>query len=330
MQSLKLIDRFHRHINYLRISITDRCNLKCVYCVPRELVPKLSHEEILSYEEILRLVRIGTRMGISKVRVTGGDPLVRNGVYEFLKALTAIPKLRDVSLTTNGVFLRDNLQKIQDAGIKRLNISMDTLNREKFKVLSGRDAFDRVWEGIRKAERMGFSPIKLNVVALRGINEDELIDLAALSYTHPFHIRFIEYMPIGERILEIRKPLLAPEIQARIETLGRLIPVQTGTDDGPARRFRLDGAMGEVGFISALSHHFCGTCNRLRLTADGQLRPCLLSDIQEDIKGPLRSGCSDRELSDIFLKTVRYKQSGHHLAGGDAVKVNGQMSCIGG
>jgi len=325
-----LIDRFHRHVNYLRISITDRCNLKCAYCVPRGRVPKLRHKEILTYEEILRLVRISTRMGICKVRITGGDPLVRKGVYGFLKALNEIPGLRDISLTTNGVFLVENLQKIEAAGIKRLNISMDTLNRKKFKKITGRDAFDRVWEGITLAEQMGFHPIKLNAVAIRGVNDDELEDLAALSYTHPFHIRFIEYMPIGDRNLAVDKPLFAPEIKSRIEKLGELVPVENSVSDGPARRYRLKGAMGEVGFISALSHHFCDTCNRLRLTSNGRLRPCLLSDVEEDIKGPMRRGETDRELTNIFLKALRHKQSGHHLVRHDSDKVHTQMSCIGG
>lgn len=330
MNDQMLIDRFHRHINYLRISITDRCNLRCGYCVPRETIPKLSHQDILTYEEILRIVRVGTRMGISKIRVTGGDPLVRKGVYRFLKDLADLPGIDDVSLTTNGVFLRDNIHRIADAGIKRINISMDTLNREKYKKLTGFDYFDRVWEGIENARELGFSPIKLNVVALRDINDDELTDLAALSYTRSYHIRFIEYMPIGTRDLNDPSPLLTPEIKERIEQLGTLTPVKGRNYDGPARRFKLKGAKGEIGFISAMSHHFCDTCNRLRLTADGQLRPCLLSDLQEDIKKRLRSGSSDRELSDILLKVVRHKQSAHHLAMRDRVRIQGQMSNIGG
>jgi len=269
-------------------------------------------------------------MGISKVRVTGGDPLVRKGVYQFLKDLAAIPEINDVSLTTNGVFLKDNLQRISAAGIKRINISMDTLNREKYIKLTGHDHFDRVWAGIEMARETGFSPIKLNVVALRGINDDELTDLATLSYTRSYHIRFIEYMPIGARNLKIENPLLTPEIKARIERLGPLVPVKSSHHDGPARRFKLEGAKGEIGFISAMSHHFCDSCNRLRLTADGQLRPCLLSDKQENIKKVIRKGCTDRELSDILLRVVRYKRSAHNLAQRDQEKIHGQMSSIGG
>lgn len=330
MPDTKLIDRHHRHINYLRISITDRCNLACAYCVPRELIPKLNHNDVLTYEEILRLVRIGTRLGISKVRVTGGEPLVRKGVYAFLNALAAMPEIRDVSLTTNGILLKDNLERIASAGVRRLNISLDTLNRRKYATLTGHDGFDRVWQGIHKARAMGFAPIKINVVALRGINEDELADFAALSRSTPFHIRFIEYMNIGERRLEVTEPLYTPEIRAHIEKSGVLVPVANSRFDGPARRYRFEGAMGEIGFISALSHHFCGTCNRLRLTADGNLRPCLLSDAQESIKGPMRRGCTDREISEIVLRAVRYKQSAHGLADRNPAKIRGQMSSIGG
>jgi cyclic pyranopterin phosphate synthase len=197
LNASKLIDKCNRHLNYLRISITDRCNLRCRYCVPQDLIPKLSHAEILSYEEILRIVRIATRLGISKVRVTGGEPLVRKGVYEFLHKLTTTKGLKDVSLTTNGVLLKDNLEKIQAAGISRINISLDTLNPAKYREITGYDEFHRVWQGIEKAHQMGFYPIKLNVVALKGVNDEELVEMARLSFQYPFHVRFIEYMPIG-------------------------------------------------------------------------------------------------------------------------------------
>ena len=331
MAALKLIDPYNRHLNYLRISITDRCNLKCIYCVPRDLIPHLSHAEILKYEEILRLVRIGIKLGISKVRVTGGEPLVRKGVYEFLHRLSLMEGLADLSLTTNGVTLRDNLEKIKAAGIRRINISLDTLDRKKYEQITGFDLFDRIWQGIEKAMEMGFHPIKLNIVALNGINDDELADMARLSFDYPLHIRFIEYMPIGESQMGNGPLLLAPEIKKRISsTLGQLIPVRNSVNDGPAQRYRFEGAIGEVGFIHALSHHFCDRCNRLRLTASGQLRPCLLSDRHEDLKGPLRSGCSDEQLAEIFLKAVRHKPSDHNLAAGSLLRVNGRMSAIGG
>ena len=327
---MKLIDPYNRHLNYLRISITDRCNLKCIYCVPRDLIPRLSHDDILTYEEILRLVRIGIKLGISKIRVTGGEPLVRKGVYGFLSDLSGIDGLADLSLTTNGVSLKANLKKIKAAGIKRINISLDTLNRTKFERITGFNLFDQVWQGIEMALEMGFHPIKLNIVALNGINDDELTDMARLSFEYPLHIRFIEYMPIGESQIGNGPLLLAPEIKKRISVLGSLIPVTNTIDDGPAQRYHFEGAAGEIGFIHALSHHFCDRCNRLRLTARGRLRPCLLSDHHEDVKEVMRTGGTDEELMEVFFKAVRHKPSDHNLAIQNPSRVCGQMSSIGG
>jgi len=327
----KLIDNCNRHLNYLRVSITDRCNLSCTYCVPEDRIPRMRHSEILRYEEILRVVRVGVSLGISKIRVTGGEPLVRKGVYEFLAELNRIDRLKDVSLTTNGVLLAENIDRIYAAGIRRMNISIDTLKRERFKEITGFDGLEKVWQGIRAAQEKGFSPIKLNVVALKGINEDELVDMAGLSFSYPFHIRFIEQMPIGNARSATGKPLLAPQIKQRISSLGRLHAVEKSSLDGPAQRYRFEGAKGEIGFIPAMSQHFCERCNRLRLTASGQLRPCLLSDRQEDLKGPLRAGCSDADIAQIYLNAVHHKPCDHSLTVADgAERVNGQMSAIGG
>jgi cyclic pyranopterin phosphate synthase len=326
----KLIDNCNRHLNYLRISITDRCNLQCRYCVPQELIPKLSHSDILTYEEILRVVRVATRLGISKVRVTGGEPLVRKGVYEFLHELVDTERLTDVSLTTNGVLLRDNLEKIRAAGISRINVSLDTLNRAKYQDITGFDEFEHVWQGIEKAHRMGFYPLKLNIVALRGINEEELVEMARLSFRYPFHVRFIEYMPIGQADFNPESLLLVPEIKNRISVLGDLVAVQEAEHDGPAQRYRYPGAQGEVGFIPALSQHFCNKCNRLRLTASGQLRPCLLSDHQENLKKVLRENGSDQDLAQVFITAVQHKPSDHNLVAKDPSPVCGQMRAIGG
>jgi cyclic pyranopterin phosphate synthase len=330
MKKPELIDQYNRHLNYLRLSITDRCNLRCIYCAPGGMLPKLSHDEVLRYEEILRIVRLGVQLGITKVRLTGGEPLVRNGVYGFIKELVSVEGLGDVSLTTNGVLLSDNIEKIQAAGIRRINISLDTLKKEKFKYITGYDVFDKVWQGIEKAYALGFDPIKINVVALKGFNNDEFVDLAKLSFSYPFHIRFIEYMPIGNPLMKSEDYILADDIRLRLESLGELIPVQKHLLDGPAERFKFKGAQGEIGFIRPMSHHFCGECNRLRLTANGQLRPCLLSDRQEDLRGPLRSGCSDRELAEVFFKAVRHKHESHKLGLGKKISVMDQMSSIGG
>ena len=330
MNASKLIDNYNRHLNYLRISITDRCNLQCRYCEPQDLIPKLSHADILTYEEILRVVRVATRLGISKVRVTGGEPLVRKGVYDFLKELTVTEGLKDVSLTTNGVLLKDNLEKIRSAGISRINISLDTLNPAKYHEITGYDEFNRVWQGIEKAHQMGFNPIKLNIVALKGVNDDEFVEMARLSFQYPFHIRFIEYMPIGRSDFNPDSLLLAPEIKNRISDLGNLVTVQENENDGPARRYKYEKAIGEIGFIPALSQHFCNRCNRLRLTASGQLRPCLLSDHQEDLKEAIRKDCSDQQLADIFINAVRHKPSDHNLVVKNPARVCGQMRAIGG
>jgi GTP 3',8-cyclase len=326
----ELVDREKRHLNYLRISITDRCNLRCLYCAPDGRIPKLNHKEILSLEEILRVVDVGIQLGIRKVRITGGEPLVRRGVIDLLARLTRIPQLKDVSLTTNAVLLEGNAQRIFDAGIRRMNISLDTLNREKYAHITGYDHFERVWAGIQKAHALGFAPIKINAVAMRGINDDEILDLARLSLEYPFHIRFIEYMPIGNSRSTTTDQILTPEIQQRISALGELIPLDSSQNDGPARRYRIAGAKGEVGFISALSHHFCSRCNRLRLTADGKLRACLLSDQYISLKAALRSGASDEQLAQRFRQAVKQKAAKHHLGPNGSAVVRDQMQGIGG
>jgi cyclic pyranopterin phosphate synthase len=284
----------------------------------------------LRYEEILRIVRLGVHLGISKIRVTGGEPLVRKGVYDFLSELTKIDGLLDISLTTNGILLKDNIRKIKSAGIKRINISLDTLNRKKFEEITGLDRFHQVWDGIEQALALGIDPIKLNVVALKGINDDEFADIARLSFSYPFHIRFIEHMPIGNTRRKIDDPVLIPEIKNRLNSLGRLVPIENGIYDGPAERYKLEGSKGEIGFISALSHHFCDRCNRLRLTANGHLRACLLSDHQQDLKGPLRQGYADSELVDVFIRAVKSKPFEHTVAVRDPQSVSGQMCAIGG
>jgi cyclic pyranopterin phosphate synthase len=329
-QNGKLTDRYNRSLNYLRVSITDRCNLRCIYCVPPELAPKLKPSYILSYEEILHLIRIGVGLGISKVRITGGEPLVRKGVLDFLHRLGAIEGLADRSLTTNGIFLGSNIDQIKAAGIHRINVSLDTLDPQKFQKITGKNLFNQVWAGILKAYEAGMQPIKINVVALKGINDDEFADFARLTYKYPFHIRFIEYMPIGQTTLQIKESLLAPQILARLQMLGPITPVAHQQLDGPAQRYRLKGARGEIGFIRPMSDHFCDRCNRLRLTASGQLRACLLSDYSEDLKSPLRLGATDEELSEIFLRVVRHKPLAHRLRAGNGICGGSQMVSIGG
>ena len=330
LQKKELRDTYDRRLSYLRVSVTDRCNLNCIYCLPSFKVPKLSHHDILSYEEILRLVNIFVDLGIHKVRVTGGEPLVRKGVIGFLERLSQIGGLDDLSLTTNGILLKDNLAKIKSAGVKRLNISLDTLNPETYHKITGRDSFQQVMDTIHQAVAEGFSPVKVNIVVLRGVNDAELSDLAALSVSNPFHIRFIEAMPFERGEMEAAPPLLTPEIKHMLRKMGRLVPIESGVYDGPARRFRFEGAKGEIGFISPVTEHFCHKCNRLRLTADGKLRLCLLSNLQIDLKGPLRTSRSDGEISELILDAIKKKPFESGLGPTTPIKIPDSMSAIGG
>jgi cyclic pyranopterin phosphate synthase len=327
----QLIDKYDRRLNYLRISLTDRCNLRCLYCVPREGIPKLRHEDILTYEEILRLARIAVNHGVDKIRLTGGEPLLRKGIYEFIPKLMALPGLKDISLTTNGVYLRESLGKIKSSGVKRINVSLDTLRPERYERITGYDGFHEVWEGIELARKLNFHPIKINAVVIRGLNDDELVDFAELSKHNPYHIRFIEYMPIGlaKQDGDLHH-VPSSDIKEQLSRIGNLVPIPNSAHDGPAERFRFEGALGEIGFISPISHHFCHMCNRLRLTASGGLRPCLLSNLEEDLKTPLRTGASDSELARIFVDVSRNKLHGHRLPHDTSAPFPAHMSSIGG
>ena len=325
------IEKRDRIVNYLRISLTDRCNLRCVYCMPEEGVQFMPHGEILSYEEILHIVRLCVRCGIRKVRLTGGEPLVRRGFTGFLEKLCALQELDEVTLTTNGVLLKELAGHIWDCGIFRINVSLDSLNAERFLNITGRDYFDRVWEGILEAERLGFNPIKINVVAIKGVNDDEVLDFARLTLEKPYHVRFIELMPVGEQnIWSSDKFISTEEIQNQIRTLGTLIPRKNNALDGPAERYVLEGGQGEIGFIAALSNHFCHSCNRLRLTAEGHLRNCLFSDREIDIKTPLRKGSGNGHLLSLIQYAIENKPNGRGAMSTRLRKCVRQMSSIGG
>ncbi len=328
---IQLIDQYDRHLNYLRISVTDRCNLRCLYCIPPDGIAKLGHGDILTYEEILRLARIAVNLGVDKIRLTGGEPLVRKGIYEFIPRLTALPGLKEVSLTTNGIYLRDNLEKLRSAGIKRINVSLDTLHREKYEKITGYDGFQQVWEGIRLARKLKFQPIKINVVVIKGINDDEILDFARMTLDKPYHIRFIEYMPVGEHnSWSNEKFISTDEIKEKILEIGGLHPVLSNPFDGPAERFRLEGGKGEIGFIGALSNHFCESCNRLRLTSEGHLRGCLFSDSEIDVKGPLREGKADDYLIRLITRAIESKPKSPKGMSPEMRKCVRHMSSIGG
>jgi cyclic pyranopterin phosphate synthase len=305
-----------RTINYLRISITDRCNFRCRYCVPCKPFQEIGHPQIARYEEILKLVRLACELGITKVRITGGEPFVRKGIFDFLNKLTDIKQLRDISITTNGALLTEKkIQTLLDSGIRRLNFSLDTLQPDRFKFITGRNQFQPVWEAILAAYDAGIDPVKINTVILKGINDDEVNQIARLTLDYPFHIRFIEYMPMGKAALAAEDQILADQIRQKIESeLGRLTPVKPEPNDGPAKKYRLKGAKGVIGFITPISSHFCSECNRLRLTSRGTLRPCLLNNYEQDILGPLRKNASDETLKAIIQSALKNKPKTHELA----------------
>ena len=326
-----LLEQEARTINYLRLSVTDRCNLRCLYCMPDEGMDFLPHDEILSYEEMLHLVEVSVRSGIRKVRLTGGEPLVRKDFLSFLERLSAMEDLKEISLTTNAVLLKDYAAGIRQCGICRINVSLDSLKPERFFHITRRDLFHKVWEGIEEAERLNFHPIKINVVAMRGINDDEVLDFARLTLEKPFHVRFIEFMPVGKNNnWSSERFITSREVLERIKALGDIEPIEHDAMDGPAERFRIRGARGEVGLISAVSNHFCDTCNRLRLTAEGRLRGCLFSDKEIDVKTPLRTGKGDDHLAGLLRRAIREKPAGPGRAPSRPRKCIRQMSTIGG
>ncbi len=327
----KIVDSYNRHINYLRISVTDRCNLRCVYCMPAGGIPLLSHNEILSFEEITRIARIASRTGISKIRITGGEPLVRKGITSLIEQLQAIPGINDLSITTNGILLESHADALKKAGLRRINISLDSLDAEKYKKITRGGDIHAVLRGINKAQDAGFNPIKINVVVMRGVNDDELCSFAELSMQHNAHIRFIEFMPVDEKSIWGKDLYISnDELKTGLSRMGELVPVEPDVGSGPAVMYRLKGAPGLIGLISPLSNHFCATCNRLRLTADGKLRACLFSDDETDIKTPLRTGCTDSRLQDIITQVILSKPRRHTVMEPSFKKCKKGMSAIGG
>jgi len=329
---MALVDSHERLIDYLRISVTDRCNLSCVYCKPRTEMKTLPHRDILTYEEILRLVSIAVPLGISRVRITGGEPLVRRGIIDFIAALTRFDRLEDISLTTNGVLLEDMAEALAKVGKPRLNISLDSLKARRFREITGRDDWEAVWRGINLAEELGFFPHRTNEVPARGSEDGGAGDFARITLDRRLQARFIEFMPIGANDRWTRDVCVSSDqVRAAIEReLGPLVPFTASPSAGPSVNFQVPGAKGVIGFISPISRHFCGSCRRLRLTADGKIRPCLLSDTEIDVKSFLRSGCSDAEIEDLLRTAIEVKPERHHVAENGAGCFQRTMSRIGG
>jgi GTP 3',8-cyclase len=324
------IDRFGRDIHYLRISLTDHCNLRCVYCMPEDMTFR-PNAELMQDDEVIALVRLFASLGFDKYRLTGGEPTVRAHIVDLVSEIAQVPGVRSLSMTTNGVLLSRLAQPLAKAGLQRVNISIDTLDAEKFKRLTRWGSLDDVWEGILAAEQAGLTPVKLNAVVVRGYNEPDVVDLARLTLNHNWQMRFIEMMPFaGATELQLNQVVTAADIMGRIEAeLGPLEIANGGELDGEARLYRLQKAAGTVGFISSVTVPFCAACTRARLTADGRLRLCLLREGEVDLLTPLRAGASLEELRSIILDGIWYKPWGHGLAEG-IIPLNRVMSEIGG
>ena len=313
---MALIDTFDRKIDYLRISITDHCNLNCKYCSPPVSGrTHLKHREILTYEEIATLAEAAVAAGITRIRLTGGEPLIRHGVVELCDMLTEIDGLESLSLTTNGVRLKSLAIPLSRAGVHRINVSLDSLKRNRFAQITGQDRLAEVLVGIKAAEAAGMAPIKINTVVMRGINDDEVADLATMTFNKPYHVRFIELMPFQHYSCGDYDQLHVPvgEIIRKIPGIERARIDPILDSPGPARMCALPGARGKIGFIAPMSWHFCGSCNRLRLTADGKIRNCLFSNVETDIKTALRRGASKKELIEFFTSAAKHKPRRHQL-----------------
>ncbi|MGQ9546266.1 MAG: GTP 3',8-cyclase MoaA [Dehalococcoidia bacterium] len=321
------IDSLGRRINYLRVSVTDRCNLRCIYCMPPEGVPRISHSEILSYEEIRNVVQAAAELGIDKIRLTGGEPLVRTELSRLIHMLSQIKGIKELSLTTNGMLLKKHALELRQAGLSRVNVSLDTLKPDKFRYITRLGELKTVLEGIEAAQKAGLEPVKINTVVMKGINDDEILDFARMTYEDGWHIRFIELMPFKA----VTEFVPYNELQQRIALLGKLEPCEPVAGNGPALYYRLAGATGTIGFISPLTEtSFCTRCNRMRLTPDGKLRPCLLGEDEIDLKVPLRNNASQEDLRRLISRAVASKPAGHQAKEGNVRLVNRRMSQIGG
>ena len=322
-------DSYGRQIHYLRISLTDRCNFRCVYCMPAEMgfAPP---SYLMQDDELLRLVRIATAIGFDRVRLTGGEPTVRRNLVDLVGGIANIPGIQEIAMTTNALKLEQLAEPLARAGLKRVNISIDTLDAERFHQITRLGEIEKVWRGILAAERAGLNPIKLNAVIVRGYNEEDIVDLAKLTLDHDWDMRFIEVMPLGS-IAEFQIGSVVPvaEMRMRIESaVGKLEPVDWDGHN-PARPYRLPGGRGTIGFISSVTEPFCVGCDRMRLSADGRLRLCLLRDNEIDLLTPLRAGASDEDLGKLMARGIIEKPWGHGLAE-HVIAESRMMSQIGG
>lgn len=310
-----LVDQFGRLHDNLRISVTDRCNIRCFYCMPETGVKFQPREEILSFEEIERFVRVAVSLGVRKIRLTGGEPLVRKDLADLIGKLAAIPGVEDIALTTNGVLLKEQAAGLYAAGLRRLNVHLDTLSRERFLKITRRDDFDRVIDGIRTAREMGFGPIKINVVAVKGLIDEDVVPMARFGRENGFEIRYIEFMPLDSQSLWDRSRVLLADDMVRMlsEEIAPLEEIPDADPRAPATEYRFTDGVGRVGFIASVSRPFCLNCNRIRLTSDGKLRYCLFAIEETDVKGLLRGGAPDEQIARTIRDNVRAKWLGHEI-----------------
>jgi cyclic pyranopterin phosphate synthase len=331
MTAPDLTDSYGRAIGDLRISVTDRCNFRCTYCIPVENIEWKPKDQILSYEEIVRVVRVAARFGIRKIRLTGGEPLLRPGLTHLIRELSSIDGIDDLALTTNGKLLASMAHELRAAGLKRLNVSLDSLQEAKFQRMTKRNALGDVLEGIEAAGRAGFERIRVNAVIIRGVNDDEILDFARFAREHGHSVRFIEFMPLDSGHFWTREQVVSgSEILQQLRNAFPLVDVQPGHRAETARRYGFADAPGEIGVIAPVTAPFCGNCNRLRLTADGQLRTCLFSMREHDLRAVLRTSTDDAAISNFLTTAVLMKEAGHRINEPKFVAPERSMSCIGG
>ena len=331
MTAVSLLDGFSRPITYLRVSVTDKCNLRCIYCMPEGGLPWLRRDEILSYEEITSIVGAAAAVGVRAIRLTGGEPLVRRNLSRLISAIASVPGIEDIALSTNGLLLEEQLPELVAAGLRRVNFSLDTLKADRFHDIARRPGLDTVLRAIDAVLKAGLTPTKLNCVVMRGKNDDELSDFAELTRERAIYVRFIEVMPVHENLgLQRDAYVSADEILERVSAIGELRPILGPGGNGPARYFALPGAAGAVGVISPLSHDYCERCNRVRLTADGRLRLCLFGDYALDLRSPLRAGATRDELASLLRSAMLIKPERHHLRLGEGASRMRAFSEIGG
>lgn len=327
-----LIDSFGRVHTNLRISVTDRCNIRCFYCMPAGNVQFMNRKELLTFEEIERFVRIGVGLGLNKVRLTGGEPLVRKDLHVLVRKLSSIPEIHDIGITTNGILLAEQAAELKEAGLSRINISLDALDPKKFEEITRRTGYEKVLEGIEAAKRFGFDPIKINTVSIRGMTEEEIVPFGQLARESGVEVRFIEFMPLdADNAWEREKVLFAHEIIERLSNeIVPLLPVGEQDEHAPASEFEFSDGVGRISFIASVSRPFCRNCDRFRITADGKLRNCLFSTEETDVKSLLRGGVADEEIAEAIRASVAAKKEGHEINTAKFIQPDRPMYSIGG